>query len=69
LWSRSEQKYAKIPPPLSATTKLDFVFTRPGGEADIDPWEKMAGSVENDPNRKSRIPICCDATRCRSLMW
>jgi hypothetical protein len=30
LWSRSEQKYAKIPPPLSATTKLDFVFTRPG---------------------------------------
>jgi hypothetical protein len=30
LWSRSEQKNAKIPPPLGATTKLDFVFTRPG---------------------------------------
>jgi hypothetical protein len=35
LWSRSEQKYAKIPPPLSATTKLDFGFTRPGPKTDI----------------------------------
>jgi hypothetical protein len=31
----SLQKNAKIPPPLSATTKLDFVFTRPRPRGDI----------------------------------
>ena len=30
MWSRSERKNPKIPFPLSATTKSDFVFTRPG---------------------------------------
>jgi hypothetical protein len=29
LWSRSEQKNAKIRPPLGVTTKSDFVFTQP----------------------------------------
>jgi hypothetical protein len=30
LWSRAEQKNAKIRPPLGITTKSDFVFAQPG---------------------------------------
>ena len=50
MWSRSEQRNAKIPPPLSATTKLDFVFTRPGPVADA----RLAISVS---------PATADASR------
>ena len=54
MWSRSEQKNAKIPPPLSATTKLDFVFTRPRPVSD---WaEQAAGPGMSAMPRKRRRP-------------
>jgi hypothetical protein len=43
LWSRSEQKNAEICPPLSITTKSDFVFTRPETAA-----EKYMAQVQHN---------------------
>jgi hypothetical protein len=67
----------KIPPPLSATAKLDFVFTRPRpvatnlslgpdvsfrGEAEVGRAAESAASVENEPTATFDFAPTCRAS-------
>jgi hypothetical protein len=64
---------------LSVTTSLKIpgaviprrVFTRPGIEADIDQYARMAGSVENDPvaSKSARLLLCRFAGLSEDQLW
>jgi hypothetical protein len=56
LWSCSEQRNAKIHPPLGITTKSDFVFTQPGPNADMGREKMMQRS--NVSVRRTDRPHC-----------
>ena len=57
LWSRSEQKNAKICPPPGITTKSGFVFTQPGPTADRRVHRGMsAAGRSRRPSRGWRRP-------------
>jgi hypothetical protein len=61
LWSRSEQKTAKIRPPLGITTKSVFVFTQAGPKSEVghrprcDRYRIKTGRTR--PRRSSPLPL------------